>query len=244
MKSYKKYYVFLLMIPLMLFACKKEQIMVYKDDPGVFFAASTYPYSFTEDIGSQEKTINLPLKISGMLKNFDRSISVEAVFDSTTTATSDLFEIRQGIVPKNSVDGTVSVKLKRNANVDTSVVYLKLKLILSNDFTPILNNTILVSWTGKVIQPVNWNWLRYYFGTPFSTGWYLFMLKEAGVSSFPYHGTLSKTDPVTWWMSANQLTAYALKVKEALIKYNAEHPGNEMKHNDGPYAGQIVTMPI
>lgn len=244
MKSYKKCYLLLLLIPLMLSACQKEEIMVYQDDPGIYFTASTYPYSFTEDMGAQEKTINLPVKISGMLKDYDRNISVEAVFDSTTTVTSDLFQIGHGVVPKNSVDGTVAVILKRNTNVDTSVVYLKLKLTLSNDFTPVLSKTILVSWTGKIIQPVNWNWLRYYFGTPFSTGWYMFMLKEAGVSSLPYSGTLSKTDPVTWWMSANQLVAYALKVKEALIKYNAEHPGNELKHNDGPYAGQIVTMPI
>jgi hypothetical protein len=45
-------------------------------------------------------------------------------------------------------------------------------------------------------------------------------------------------------MSAGQIQALALKVKEALLKYNAEHPGNELKHDDGPNAGQLVAMPI
>jgi len=227
----------------MFSACQKEEIMVYQDDPGVYFTSTTYPYSFTGDIGAQTKSINLPVKISGMLKDYDRHFNVEAVFDANTTVTSDLFEIKQGIVPKNSVDGAVTVVLKRNTTVDTSVVALKLKLIFSNDFTPVMSQTILVTWTGKIIQPVNWKWLRWYFGTPFSTGWYTFILREAGVSSLPYDATLSKTDPITWWMTSSQLIAYALKVKEALIKYNAAHPGDELKHNDGTYVGQIVTMP-
>ena len=156
---------------------------------------------------------------------------------------NDLFEIKQGVVPKNSFDGSVAVVLKRNTTVDTSIVNLKVRLIGSKDLDPLMLDTLQVSWTGKIIQPVNWKWLRYYFGTPFSTGWYTFMLKEAGVSSLPYEPTLAKTDPVTWWMSSGQLIAYALKVKEALIKYNAAHPGDELKHNDGTYAGQLVTMP-
>jgi len=231
------------MVPLMFSACQKEEIMLYEDDPGIYFTLPTYSYSFTENAGAQTKTIYLPVKLSGSIKDYDRVFDIEAVYDDKTTVTNAIFEIKQGVVPKNSFDGSVAVVLKRNTTVDTSIVNLNVKLIGSNELKPQMAKTLQVSWTGKIIQPVNWNWLRYYFGTPFSTGWYTFILREAGVSSLPYSGTLSKTDPVTWWMSSGQLIAYALKVKEALIKYNALHPGDELKHNDGTYVGQIVTMP-
>ena len=227
-----------------LLSCTKEGLKMYEDDPGVYFTTPTYSYSFTENINATTKTIYLPIKLSGQKSAVDRTFEVSVVSDSVTTAQTDWFDIQPGELPKNSFDGRVPVILKRNATVDTSIVKLMVKLKGSTELDPLFTQTLVISWTGKIIEPVNWRWLRYYFGTPFSTGWYTFMLQNAGVSSFPYDGTLSKTDPITWWWSANQVTAYALKVKEALMKYNAANPGNELKHNDGPYAGQLVTMPI
>lgn len=232
------------LIVVILLSCKKQEIKTYQDDPGVYFTTPTYAYSFTEDIDATSKTIYLPIKLSGNKQEFDRSFKVQVVNDTNTTVQSDLYEIKEGELLKNSFDGRVPVVLKRNILVDTSIVKLRVKLVGSADLDPMLNQIMDISWTGKIIQPVNWKWLRFYFGTPFSTGWYKFMLQAAGVTSFPYDGTLSKTDPVTWWWTAAMIQAHALKVKEALIKYNADHPGNELKHNDGPNAGQLVVMPI
>jgi len=229
---------------LLLASCQKAEIKLYQDDPGVYFTTPTYEYSFTENVNATSKTIYLPVKLSGMLADQVRTFSIEAIADSVTTAQNDWYEIKPGEVLANSIDGRIPVVLKRNTTVDTSVVKLLVKITGSTELDPLFTKTLTVSWTGKIIQPVNWKWLKYYFGTPFSTGWYTFMLENAGVPSFPYDGTLSKTDPITWWWSAGQVTAYALKVKEALIKYNAAHPGNELRHNDGPNAGQLVTMPI
>ena len=144
------------------------------------------------------------------------------------------------------MDGRVALLLKRNTTVDTSIVKLRVKLIGSDELDPLLNTILDISWTGKIIQPANWTpGLRFYFGTPFSTGWYLFMLQAAGVSSFPYttSAALKATDPAYYWWGAGEISAYAQKVKEALNKYNLEHPGNELRHNDGPSVGQLVTMP-
>ncbi len=227
-----------------LVSCTKEGLKMYEDDPGVYFTTPNYNYSFTENISATTKTIYLPVKLSGQQSAEDRKFEVSVVSDSVTTAQAGWYEIQQGEVLKNSFDGRVPVVLKRNPTVDTSIVKLMVKIKGSAELDPMLTQTLVISWTGKIIEPVNWRWLRYYFGTPFSTGWYTFMLENAGVSSFPYDGTLSSTDPVTWWWSAAQVTAYALKVKEALIKYNAANPGNELRHNDGAYAGQLVTMPL
>lgn len=243
MKNYKKYYIFILSFILLLSACKKEEIMLYQDDAAIYFAQKTYSYSFIEDIGAQTKTIYLPVLLSGETKDYDRFFEIEPVYDTTTTAPKELFEISQGVVPKNSFNGSVAVVLKRNVTIDNSIVYLKVNLIGSDELDPIIGTTLVISWTGKIIQPVNWNWLRYYFGTPFSTAWYTFILEASGRSSLPYNPTLAKADPDTWWMGLKQLVAYQLKVKEALMKYNAEHPGDGLKHDDGDYAGQFVTMP-
>jgi hypothetical protein len=232
-----------IVICLVLLSCKKEEIKIYQDAPAVYFTTPTYNYSFTENVGATSKLIYLTVKLSGTVKDYDRSFRIEMVSDTGTTAQNDLYEIKEGVLPKNSFDGKVAVLLKRNTTVDTSIVTLKVKLVGSDELDPLLNPIVKISWTGKIIQPVNWNSLIFYFGTPFSTGWYLFMLEAAGVSSFPYSHTMATADPVTWWWSSGQVAAYALKVKDALNKYNLANPGNELRHNDGPNAGQLVTMP-
>lgn len=232
-----------IVICLFLQSCKKEEIKIYQDDPGIYITTPTYSYSFTENIGATSKLIYLSVKLSGTVTNYDRIFKIETVNDAETTAQPDWFEIKEGTLPKNSIDGKVAILLKRNMTVDTSIVKLKVKLVGSNELDPMLAPTALISWTGKIIQPVNWNWLRWYFGTPFSTGWYLFMIEAAGVTSFPYSPTLSPADPVTWWWGSGEISAYSLKVKDALNKYNLAHPGNELRHNDGPNVGQLVTMP-
>lgn len=243
MKNISKQIILLAMVSIIFNACKKQEVSSYEDDPAIYFTLPSYSYSFIEDVGAQTKTIYLPVSLSGNVKDFDRNFKVEVVNDTNTNVTSDLYEIKQGELLKGSFTGRVPIVLKRNQAVEESLVKLKVKLIGSSELDPIMSQTVQITWTGKIIQPVNWSSLRFYFGTPFSVSWYLFMLKEAGVSSLPYYTTLSKTDPVTWWMSAGQVQAYALKVKEALNKYNVANPGNELRHQDGAFKGQLVTMP-
>ncbi|MGE7774830.1 DUF4843 domain-containing protein [Chitinophaga sp. NPDC101104] len=229
----------------LLFACKKSQVQTYSDEaPAIYFTLTNYSYSFMDDLDSTSRLIYLPVKLSGSLKDEDRAFTMEPVNDTNTTAEPDWYEIRQGYLPKNSVNGVVPIVLKRNATVDTSLVRLRLKLKPGSALDTMPNASVQVVWTGKIIQPVNWaRWLRYYFGTPFSTGWYKFIIEATGRSSFPYEPILARTDPATWWMSAGQIQAYALQVKEALQAYNAAHPDSPLRHNDGQYKGELVSMP-
>ncbi|WP_212005094.1 DUF4843 domain-containing protein [Chitinophaga sp. HK235] len=229
---------------MLITACKKEQIKLYQDtDPSLYFTLNTYSYSFMTDLDSTSKVIYLPVKLSGALKDADRSFNVQVINDTNTTANKDWYELKTGTLPKNSVDGTIPIVLKRNALIDTTIIKLKLSLTPSSALDTMPSATIQISWTGKIIQPINWNWLRYYFGTPFSTAWYKFIIKATGKSSFPYSPTLAKTDPVTWWMSTAQIQAYSLQVKEVLQAYNAAHPDSPLTHDDGLYKGQLVSMP-
>jgi hypothetical protein len=128
MKHLAKHYVFLVGIILLVSACKKEEISSYTDDPGIYFTTSTYAYSFTEDIGAESKTIYLPVALSGNAKDVDRHFKIEVVNDTNTNVTSDLYEIQQGDLLKNSFNGRVAVVLKRNASVENSIVKLKVRL--------------------------------------------------------------------------------------------------------------------
>ncbi|NLR80431.1 DUF4843 domain-containing protein [Chitinophaga eiseniae] len=229
---------------ILIAACKKEQIKLYQDtDPSLYFTLTTYSYSFMTDLDSTSRVIYLPVKLSGALKDYDRSFTMQVINDTNTTANKDWYELKQGTLPKNSVNGTIPIVLKRNVTIDTSIIKLKLVLTPSSTLDTMPNATIQLSWTGKIIQPINWNWLRYYFGTPFSTAWYKFIIKTTGRSSFPYSPTLARTDPATWNMTQPQIQAYTLQVKEALQSYNAANPDNPLTHDDGIYKGQLVSMP-
>ena len=240
----KKTICLILFITGVIASCNKEEIGLYQDDPNIYFTTLTYTYSFLDDIGATEKTIYLYVRLSGMTQNHDRSFEIEPILDTTTTAKSDWYVIGEGLLPAGAIDGRVPITLRKNEVVDTSNVVLRVRLKADNQMAPILTTVSTITWTGQIIQPSNWSsWLRYYFGTPFSTGWFLFICEVTGRTSFPYHGTLAASDPETWWMSAGELQAWAQMVKEALNAYNAENPGNELRHNDGASAGQLVQMP-
>src|SRR5688572_5227610 len=150
MKRIQTYSCLTIVICLVLLSCKKEEIKIYQDDPAVYFTTSTYNYSFTENVGANSKQIFLTVKLSGTVKDYDRSFKIEMVNDAGTSAQSDLYEIKEGILPKNSIDGKVGIVLKRNTTVDTSIVTLKVKLVGSNDLDPLLNPISMISWTGKI----------------------------------------------------------------------------------------------
>jgi len=228
---------------LFLGACQKEELKIYKDETPSLYALSGYSYSFIEDMTAQSKTIYLTVKLSGEPKDYDRSFKVEPIFDNTTTANPDWFEIKEGVLPKNSTEGRVAIVLKRNPTVDANLVDLTLQVVPSKELGTMLVTKSKVTWTAKIIEPVNWRqWLRYYFGVAYSTAWYKFVMEVTGKTSFPYYPTLATSDPTTWWMSAGEIQGWGLKVKEALIKYNLEHPNEPFLHDDGPNKGLPVTL--
>jgi len=242
MKPNKAIFFLSFFVMLLLGACKKEELKTYEDDSPSLYGLSGYSFSFIEDLTAQSKTIYLTARLSGEPKDYDRNFKIEAVFDSTTTAKPEWFEIKEGVLPKNSTEGRVAIVLKRNATIDNSLVDLTVRLVPSKELGTMLGTMSKVTWTGKIIQPVNWSWMRYYLGADFSTGWYKFVMEVTGRSSFPYFPTMSGADPVTWWMSAGEIQGWGLKVKEALIAYNLQHPNDPFIHNDGPKKGLPVVF--
>lgn len=227
-----------------LTGCEHSDIMIYEELPGVYFNGSSWSYSFLEKPGTLIDTIKLPILITGSAVDHDRKIVAEVVADTNTTMQQGLYELLEGTVKKNEFEGILPVVVKYIQAYDTSVVALKLRLVASDDFnvTTLGVSTNLVKVTGKIIQPANWNnWLKYYFGTPYSTSWWKFIMEVAGRNSLPYYP--NNPDKETWNMTVNEVTAIQSRVRYALALYNADPSHPKLTHDDGQWKGQLVSMP-
>lgn len=236
-------YIFIFVL-VSLLGCQKSDIMLYEQNPGVYFEAPSYSYSFLEDPEASSKIISLTVDITGSQVDYDREFIVSRpAMDTITTAEDDQYVIGKGIVKANEYNGLVEVEVFRDERLNDSIYTLALEILPNEDFPEVrLNKKIMqLSFTNKVIQPANWSWLRWYFGTPFSTRWWTFICETTGRTSLPYYPTNADTE--TWWMSVGEVQAYQTIVRLALEEYNAAHPDAPLTHDDGEYAGQIIEMP-
>lgn len=229
----------------LLGGCEKEGLLEYTENPGVYFDGTERSYSFFDHPGKTLDTLNLPVLITGNSRDYDRTIRVEVVDDTNTTAGQDMYELLNGYVKSGEFQGIVPVVFKYNDLLEHEIRKLKIRIAESEDFKePDLGQKqCLIHLTAKIIKPDNWNsWLLYYFGEAYSTGWWKFIMKVTERNSLPYYPT--HPDKETWWMSADELLANYWKVKNALKEYNADPANNPpLLHDDGPYAGQKVVMP-
>ena len=237
-------YIIGLLLLMFFGACQRDDIMLYQQNPGVYFEAATYSYTFLENPDSTVKTLRLSVDITGSQVDYDRTFTVTCpVLDTITTAEEDQYQIGTGLVKANEYTGHVDIQVFRDERLNDSIYNLALEIQPGKDFPEVrLNKKIMVvSFTNKVIQPANWRWLRWYFGEAFSTRWWTFICEVTGRTSLPYYPT--HDDQVTWRMSDEEVVAYQAKVRIALEEYNGKNPNNPLTHDDGDYAGQPVVMP-
>jgi hypothetical protein len=240
----RNYIVGLLFGVIVCSGCDHEDIMLYQQRPGVYFEASTYSYTFLEHPDSTSKILRLSVDITGSQVDYDRTFTVtRPAGDTITTAEDDQYRINEGIVKANEYNGYVEIEVFRDERLNDSIYEVALVIQPGEDFPEISLNQkmMVVSFTNKVIQPANWRWLRWHFGEAFSTRWWTFICEVTGRTSLPYYD--GHPDTETWWMSYEEIVAYAAKVRIALAEYNAKHPEEPLTHDDGEYAGQVITMP-
>ncbi len=242
-----------LAVGLLLSACGKEGIMLYKEAPGIYFNSNATTYSFVENVRNLElgcDTVNIPVLVTGSAVDFERVVDMAvATEDTLLTAESSMYDILGGSIAPGEYSGVIKVQINYIPALDDSVYVACFKLNATKDF-PVtdLNQThFLLSITNKLTQPANWSRLQPTFGN-YSNSWYKFILETTGLSSIPYWNSLGSADPANpdperWTMTYNELKAWAAMVKVALTDYNNQHPGNPLRHEDGEYVGQVVSMP-
>lgn len=225
-------------------SCEKEEVLSYKENPGVNFNTFAWTQQLMKE--SISDTIRLPLAISGSVKEYDRKVRIEAVLDTNTTATPEMYVLLEGIVKAGEYYGNIPVILYNDPILRDSILTVKVKLLPTNDFPEVRlgGSTCTISFTTKVVKPVNWRWLQYQFGAQFSTRWWNFIQEATGLSTIPYDPVLINSDPETWWVTNAQMAAYKQLVKIALYNYNNDPAnGGPLTHDDGPNAGEEVKMP-
>ena len=227
-----------------LWGCEKSDIMLYEQNAAVYFESGSYSYSFLEDPQADTKTVRLMVDISGSQVDYDREFTVSRpAVDTLTTAEPDQYKLGKGMVKANEYSGYVEVEIYKDERLNDSIYQVALEIQPNENFPEVRLNkkTMILSFTNKVIQPANWRWLRWYFGTPFSTRWWTFICEPTGRTSLPYFPT--EADKETWWMSVGEVIAYQTITRLALEEYNAKHPNDPLTHDDGDYAGQKIEMP-
>lgn len=243
MSHNKSIYLFLSIFSAAIFSCTKSEFPIYEQKAGLYFNSSEYSYSFVEDITLKQKSIKLVTNISGDSVNYDREFTIQIPEkDTITTAEKDQYVIGKGIIPAGSFTGSIEVKLNYDKRLDDSIYNVRFEIAPNPEFPQLkLNkNYMTVKFTAKVIQPVNWKWLRYYFGD-YSTNWWKFVIEKTGKTSFPYFP--NQPDPENWPMSAGEVEAYKFFMQIELNKYNATHE-TPFTHEDGAKKDLPVVMPI
>lgn len=103
-------------------SCTDEDYKVYDtaQKDSVFFEyrnannelVDTVRYDFNYDIATSH-TIEIPVTLMGMPKDYDRTINILAVADSTNMTADVNYTITDNIIPAGKVSGTVHVNLLR-----------------------------------------------------------------------------------------------------------------------------------
>ncbi|RHR82857.1 DUF4843 domain-containing protein [Odoribacter sp. AF15-53] len=167
-------YLIYLGITLLLGACSNRAIFYDPDQKrSIYFywdlskfvshvAPDTMFFSFAIYEG-KECEYHIPVKSMGMPVDKDQHFDVEIVSDSTTAELGKHYEFSSLIIPKNEVDGILSLKLKRTEDIVDHPVILYLRFKENDNFKPMEDDYYCLSIIdGKLAVPV-W-WYAVYFG--------------------------------------------------------------------------------
>ncbi len=228
---------------LLLVRCGKDEIELYDEFPSVYFNGSSVSYSFIEKPDAKQDTIKLPVLITGLPAETDRTFQIAVVTDTNTTATPEQYELLDGTVKAHEYIGSVPVVLHNYSFLDSNELKLKVKIVDSEDFQAgfVQSMYYLISWTAKLQAPSNWLYLSSYFGD-YSTSYYKFIIRVTGRSTFPYRIINPETGEY-YWKTTAEVEAYSFIIRDSLDKYNADKSHPVLTHDDGKKAGRPVELP-
>ena len=106
---------------------------------------------------------NIPVKVIGNPVGEDCTYEVEAVADSSTAVMDKHFKIGKLVIPKNEVDGVLSLTLERTDDIMNNPVYLYLRFKENDNFKPIADNYYRLSIVDGTLPAPKW-WSAFYLG--------------------------------------------------------------------------------
>jgi hypothetical protein len=195
--------IYALVIGLAITGCSKENRLMYKEDPRVYFYTSASvdytfavrPPSYTVD------TLYMPIRIMGSAVNKDRTFNLK-VEDSSTAKLGYHFSFAPLVIPANTYQISLPVYLYRKPGLKDSIVVAYISIAESDDFKLgyidglTTNGTASgpgrlryrFSITDQLTKPANWEtvWINY-FGV-FSKVKFQFLIQTTGRTSWTSTG--------------------------------------------------------
>jgi len=225
--------IFIALIAMSLVSCEKDEIDTFSAEQAINFTSLNTDYSFLGNPNNFH-TQEIEVRILGSAEDRDRFFNVEVVNDTTTTATTDQYEILNGVVKAGEFTGKLTLKLNKTTQLDTTSVNVNLKIIDSPDFKAgnkeAINHKVL--WTNKVIVP-SWRYYSFFFCRTQSTLCYRIVVETTGLTTFTSTDYRNIGGPA----GAEALaTAFGDYVKQ----WNLDNPNNKLRHDDGALAGELI----
>ncbi len=179
----------------------------------------------------KDTTIIIYAQTMGNLSDKDRSFNIE--IDNSSTALPEEYEIpRNFVIPAGGFKVAIPIKIKRTARLSDATAKLKINVGSNENFTPgpdvwtgqvITGGDFSIVWTDQLIKPVFWDQT--------GTG----MIWTVGKWSKVKHRLIIDASGVTNFEGITTTKKYyiATETRNALLEYNAQHPGNPLKNESG-----------
>ena len=215
---------------IMVFSCEENELMSLQADGAVNFVNKSNMFSFiecTEDTYLYEADIT----IMGNVADFDRSVKVEAVLDSITSATPDQYEVQGGLIKANENTGKISVLLKNDPILENETVSLKVKIVDSDDIlagnVEAIEHTI--SWNDQIEMPSSWWYFTYFYSKKHSPACLKVIYQVTGIKDLSNYSKVRE-------IGMTKVQALAVKFGDYVKQYNLDHPDEPLRHS-GNYEG-------
>jgi hypothetical protein len=231
-----QYAMFSAIIAMVLVSCETDEIDTFSAQQAINFTSLKTEYSFLGNPNNSH-TQEIEVRILGTAMDKDRFFNVEVVNDTTTTATTNQYEILSGVVKAGEFTGKLTLKLNKSAQLDTTSVKVNLNLIDSQDFKAgnieAVNHKVL--WTNKVIVPA-WRFYSFFFCRTQSTLCYRIVVETTGLKTFSSADYRAVGGPAG-------ATALGTTFGDYVKQWNLDNPNNKLRHDDGALAGELI-VPI
>lgn len=249
----KNLYIFILSIGLFAFfivGCQQDEIITYQaENSAIYFTSMLNQYSFFYEKDAESLIVSVPVTLIGPKVPYDRKFSAQ-VIDSVTTAPASKYEILEGIVEADSLNGFLKLKIYNSDNLIEDTYTLGLELIPSDELRVGLPTKLVtkVTWNAFVPRPEWWaprSFGRYisYISIDgkkalgvYSTKLYQIIIDVWGTGPINAYGYLGTTPEILEKYpmivpGAPVFSAMMRELQQYVYEYNLAHPDAPLRHS-------------
>ncbi len=235
--------ILLFLFCLLLFSCHQNDEFNFKGGSEIYIASGDST-AFSFAVKPQEYTVHevkIPIRITGVATAADREVAIEVDEEHSLYAVEGTpengghFMVEKCVMPKDSVNSRIIIKLYRDHIKDTMKklgkknedMAVSINIVPTGDFQGDMGKeklNFIVTFNDRLTIPSNWNSLKTYFGEP-SLVKYQFIIDVLKISEFPTTGENK--------YEAGELYYFQDQLRVALVKYNNEHKDKPLTDENG-----------